>query len=195
MKETVRVNPLEDIIVAMRPVAPDLPFELPNSVRPLDPTMPLGEVLSGGPGGFHDPDGNPVTVINQLVNFGWEYVLHCRLLGHEEMDMMHGMPFAKAPRAPTDLTASDQAGGVVLTWTDNSVAETSFLVEWSTDTGGPWTLLAELPADTVTYTDTEPFAGSRYYRVRARNTIGYVTPFPVILSDSQPSNTALITGL
>ena len=38
-KETVRVDPLEDTIVAMRPVAPTLPFEVPNSIRPIDPTQ------------------------------------------------------------------------------------------------------------------------------------------------------------
>jgi len=191
-KETVRVNPLEDIIVAMRPVAPDLPFEVPDSVRPLDPTMPLGMELSGGPGGFHDPEGNPVTVTNELVNFGWEYVLHCHLLGHEEMDMMHGMPFVVAPRAPTGLAASDEAGGVVLTWTDNSIAETSYMVEWAMDAAGPWTLLAELPSDAETYTDTEPFTGTRYYRVKARNTVGYQAPFPVVTADSSPSNVVLV---
>ncbi|WP_287153145.1 DUF5719 family protein [Candidatus Solincola tengchongensis] len=192
-KETVRVNPLEDIIVAMRPVAPDLPFELPNSVRPIDPTMPLGAVLSGGPGGYFDPQGNPVTVTNELVNYGWEYVLHCHLLGHEEMDMMHSMPFLLAPRPPSGLQAADGPGGVLLTWTDNSVAETSYVVEWAADAGGPWSLLAELPAGSVAYTDTEPFAGTRYYRVLARNSVGYVAPFPVMTADSSPSNVVSVT--
>ena len=37
-KETVRMNPLEDIIVALRPIIPNLPLDLPNSIRLLDPT-------------------------------------------------------------------------------------------------------------------------------------------------------------
>ena len=38
-KESVRMNPLEDIIVALRPFAANNhPFKLPNSVRLLDPT-------------------------------------------------------------------------------------------------------------------------------------------------------------
>ena len=46
-KETLRVSPLEDTIVALRPVAPTLPFTIPDSIRPIDPTMPLGTVLAG----------------------------------------------------------------------------------------------------------------------------------------------------
>ncbi|NPV58709.1 MAG: hypothetical protein HPY75_03475 [Actinobacteria bacterium] len=195
-KETVRVNPLEDIIVAIRPVAPDLPFEVPNSIRPIDPTMPLGSTLRGGPGGLFDTNANPVVITNELVNFGWEYVLHCHLLSHEEMDMMHAMPFATAPRAPTDLTATVDASGVILAWSDNSVAETSYVVEWAEDQGGPWNVLAELPANTVTYTDTSTFTGTRYYRVFARNTVGSLVPaFPTANADSATSNTASATLL
>ena len=39
-KDTVRISPLEDTIVALRPIIPTLPFELPNSIRPLNPMMP-----------------------------------------------------------------------------------------------------------------------------------------------------------
>jgi FtsP/CotA-like multicopper oxidase with cupredoxin domain len=107
-KETLRVSPLEDTIVAMRPVAPTLPFDVPNSIRPIEPTMPLGVTLKGAPGGmgFFDPSGEPVTVINNLVNYGWEFVWHCHMLAHEEMDMMHSMVFTKAPRAPASLNAT-----------------------------------------------------------------------------------------
>ncbi len=41
-KDTVRMNPLEDCIVAMRPTTPTLPFKVPDSVRALDPSRPLG---------------------------------------------------------------------------------------------------------------------------------------------------------
>ncbi len=36
-KETVRTSPLEDTIVAVRPITPTLPFEIPNSIRLLSP--------------------------------------------------------------------------------------------------------------------------------------------------------------
>ena len=77
-KESVRMNPLEDCIVALRPFAANNhPFKIPNSVRLLDPTRPLNSTI-----GFTnvDPAGNPVTVTNQMCNFGWEYVDHCHIL-------------------------------------------------------------------------------------------------------------------
>jgi len=84
-KETVRMHPLEDIVVAMKGDFPKVPFGVPLSIRPLDPTSPLDTTtqFTGV-----DPNGNPITVVNQMTNFGWEYVWHCHLLGHEENDMM-----------------------------------------------------------------------------------------------------------
>ena len=41
-KDTVRVSPLEDTIVAVRPIVPTLPFNVPDSIRPLNPMMPIG---------------------------------------------------------------------------------------------------------------------------------------------------------
>jgi FtsP/CotA-like multicopper oxidase with cupredoxin domain len=88
-KETVRMNPLEDCIVAMRPVAPTLPFKVPDSVRPLDPTMPVNDPITV----TNPADGNAITIPNALTDFGWEYVWHCHLLGHEENDMMRPIVF------------------------------------------------------------------------------------------------------
>ena len=45
-KETVRMNPLEDIIVAMRAKTPTFPFAVPDSIRLLDPAMPQGSTRS-----------------------------------------------------------------------------------------------------------------------------------------------------
>jgi FtsP/CotA-like multicopper oxidase with cupredoxin domain len=98
-KETVRMHPLEDIYVAFKPARPVLPFLIPNSVRPLDVTQPLGSTI--GFTGVDPYTNNPITVTNQMYNFGWEYVWHCHLLGHEENDMMR--PLVLRPRAPADF--------------------------------------------------------------------------------------------
>jgi FtsP/CotA-like multicopper oxidase with cupredoxin domain len=84
-KETLKMNPLEDVYVAVKPVRPKLPFVVPPSIRPLDPSRPLGTTaqFTG-----KDAQGNPITVTNQIVNFGWEFMWHCHLLGHEDNDMM-----------------------------------------------------------------------------------------------------------
>ena len=41
-KDTVKMNPLEDIIVAMQPAQPQVPFGLDRSIRADDPSQPLG---------------------------------------------------------------------------------------------------------------------------------------------------------
>jgi len=61
-KETVRVSPLEDTIVALRPITPTVPFALPNSFRPLNPAFPIGSEM-----GFSQIDpltGGPLTTPN-----------------------------------------------------------------------------------------------------------------------------------
>jgi FtsP/CotA-like multicopper oxidase with cupredoxin domain len=90
-KETVRMNPLEDCIVAAKFTLPTVPFAVPNSVRPLDVTAAIGS--SGGMANFtpFDALNNPVTITNQVYDFGHEYVWHCHLLGHEENDMMRAL--------------------------------------------------------------------------------------------------------
>ena len=90
-KDTVRISPLEDTIVAVRAKAPTIPFPVPDSIRPLNPAFELGSTQ-----GFSNIDpftGQPTTTINQMTNFGWEYVWHCHILSHEESDMMRPMTF------------------------------------------------------------------------------------------------------
>lgn len=211
-KETLRVNPLEDTIVAVRPVSPTQPFEVPNSVRPIDVTMPLGAVLPGPPGGFKDPQGQPVTVTNHLVNFGWEYVMHCHLLGHEEMDMMHGVVIAVPPLPPEGLAGIYAGTDVNLTWTDGSISETAYIVQRSTSLPS-WTTIATLPSPLdgtgpsrgtlMYYNDTVVADGTiYYYRVLANKVVGdtevYAASigFPTASANSTPSSTlAVDTGL
>jgi FtsP/CotA-like multicopper oxidase with cupredoxin domain len=84
-EETIRMNPLEDVFVAVKVVRPKLPFAVPDSIRLLDSTMPPGSTMEFT---GKDAQGNPITVGNTLVNFGWEFMWHCHLLGHEDNDMM-----------------------------------------------------------------------------------------------------------
>ena len=204
-KDTVRISPLEDTIVALRPVIPHLPPSwggLPNSIRLLDPSMHEGEYIAnttlqealGMPIFAFNPDGEPVDIINHYVNFGWEYVWHCHILSHEEMDMMRSQAVGVAPAPPTSLTAARIGNGanrrVDLSWTDNSKNETAFIVQRSTTLVGPYSTIAELPSSrlgVVPYVETGigPGTGTRsytdpigntnqtfFYRVFALNTIG-----------------------
>jgi FtsP/CotA-like multicopper oxidase with cupredoxin domain len=84
-KETIKMNPLEDVFVAVKATRPIVPFSVPDSIRPLDPSMPLGTTTQFT--GL-DAQGNPITVVNAMTNFHWEFMWHCHLLGHEDNDMM-----------------------------------------------------------------------------------------------------------
>ena len=184
-KDTVRMSPLEDTIIAIRPIMPKVPFEVPNSIRPLNPSMPTGSTSI-----FNnvDPQGNPSpAIVNNLVNFGWEYVIHCHIMSHEELDMMRPESVAVPPNAPDGLTASGAANrNIQLAWNDNSINETSFLVQRTSD-GTTWTDVGTSPSPIAeanthglrTLVDTTSDISQAYrYRVIAQNTIGYGGAFP-----------------
>ena len=166
-KETVRMNPGQDVILAVRAMVPTLPWKLGNSSRLLEPSMPLNATFT---------DANGVVVTNTLQDYGWEYVWHCHLLGHEENDMMRPMVFEVAPAAPSALGATSGTGSVALAWTDNATqpAATMYTVERATNIGFTAGVvdIAVNNATAVTYTDTVA-AGTYFYRVRAENAAAF----------------------
>lgn len=198
-KDTVRTSPLEDTIVALRPVIPQVPFEVPNSVRALNPMMPLGST-----DGFQniDPGGIPTgAVVNSLVNFGWEYVIHCHMLSHEEMDMMRpeSLALPPVPVAAGSITATrsgtNAAPRITLTWPDNSITETSYVIQRSADQT-TWTDAGTLQVPlavnntkgtTRTFVDTAASVATPWYRVIVQNTVGYGQEFPSLTVKSAPT--------
>ncbi len=132
-KETVRMSPLEDVIVAIRPVRQNLPWPLPDSIRLQDVTVPQGNQIRV----VDSLSGNTTNVANEYINFGQEYVWHCHLLGHEENDMMRPMIFQVPPEAPSNLSAVAVSQDVNLTWKDNAVTETGFIIQRDTDPSFP----------------------------------------------------------
>lgn len=121
-KETVKMHPLEDIIVAVRAkTAPATPFGMPHSYR-----QPAPNQLATDNHGITQIDpatGNAPTVPfnNSPVDYGSEYVWHCHILGHEENDFMRPFVFkAHELLAPTFTVTSATAGatGVTVQWTD-----------------------------------------------------------------------------
>lgn len=201
-KDTVRVSPLEDTYFAIRPIIYVLPWEIPNSVRPLNPMMPIGDTTMFNP---TDINGNNAPIVNSLVNFGWEYMMHCHILSHEEMDMMRPVLVAMPPLAPDNLTynfiGSGNATRVMLTWNDNSITETAFVVQRSADSGLTWVDLTRMisPLDQpnthrvgLTYTDmTYNPNNSYYYRVVAENSVGYGGSYPGLTVKSMTANLAV----
>ena len=211
-KETVRVSPLEDTYVAVRPIVPTIPFGVPESWRPLNPMMPIGARGSAnGPNGTEagfnntDANGNPIApIVNEKVNFGWEYVYHCHILSHEEMDMMRPVSVvvkSDAPVAPTNLTFT--RGSVILNWTDGTPVNYADPTTWSgtqNEIGfrierapadlngptGPYQPIGTALANVTTYTDLPTDPTQTYsYQVIAWNAAG----------DSAPTNAVIVEGV
>jgi fibronectin type 3 domain-containing protein len=170
-KETVMMSPLEDIIVAVRAKKPKLDgFGVPLSERLMDPTQP-----EGSPFGFTQIDaatGNPAVVTNALKNFGWEYVWHCHILGHEENDFMRPISFNAnegIPAAPLIIGATVATNGAAtLNWADNSDSEYKFDIQRAdavlpaaggSPTFGAYASVGTALANATTYIDTTAVPG------------------------------------
>ncbi|HEU4385967.1 MAG TPA: hypothetical protein VFR85_20950 [Anaeromyxobacteraceae bacterium] len=213
-KDTFRVNPLEITFFALRPTVPtpaQLPFEVPDSVRLIDPTLPeAATLIPPPPAGWFDPAGIGIPeILNHLVNFGWEYVWHCHILAHEEMDMMHSLVFAVPPKAPTALVAvasgTANAPTVVLNWQDNSVKEVQFTLQRASDpnfTVGLTSFNYANPVPTtvgqVNFTDRTVTPNNIYwYRVFAIGAPvgdGFTAGFPTMSADSVSNTVSVQTG-
>ncbi|PXA64683.1 hypothetical protein CVS29_14120 [Arthrobacter psychrochitiniphilus] len=205
-KDTVRVSPLEDTIVAVRPILPKLPFAIPDSNRPLNPMMPLGAKgsitgVNGYEAGFNNTDtnGNPIDPItNVMTNFGWEYVWHCHILSHEEMDMMRPIAVS-TPRTLADasvLSFTRAANEVLLSWTDGTPVSITDPTTWgnakneigykieraplTNGTAGTYAQIAATLANVTTYTDKTAGTGEYAYRVTAWNAAGNTVSVPVL---------------
>jgi FtsP/CotA-like multicopper oxidase with cupredoxin domain len=128
-KDTVRMNPLEDIIVGLQPITPQLPWPIPNSVR-LNDVSGMGNAFTN----LNPFSNGGANTADAPTNFGWEYVWHCHILGHEENDMMRPIMWQVPPNTPGPLVvAANTNGGVDISFTDNSASETGFTVQRDID--------------------------------------------------------------
>jgi FtsP/CotA-like multicopper oxidase with cupredoxin domain len=169
-KETIRTNPGQDVIVALRPVSQTLPFKLPDSIRLINPALPEGATWT---------DSNGTVVTNTKENFGWEYVWHCHLLGHEENDMMRPFVFKVAPDAPSGLGATPGPSSVSLNWTNNAgwPVATNYVIQRARNAAFTSGVTNISRAGTPTsFSDTGLLPLTQYfYRVRAEDAAGYST--------------------
>ncbi len=185
-KDIIRMNPLEDVVVALRPKLQTLPFKLPNSHHLLDPT----KEATADPTRFYNLD--PTTsvqsnVTNLVANYGYEYLWHCHILGHEENDMMRAIAVATEPEAPSMTSISLAAKGLNINWVDNSMTSNWVLIERSTtnaftkgiNTTSFTVIQPECTSQTGcarTYNDTTAVTGlsakNYYYRVTSYVTVG-----------------------
>jgi len=215
-KETVKISPLEDTIVAVRPRAPALPFGIPNSLRPLNPGIPIGSPMGFNSVDWQTGQARVPAVTNQMYDFGWEYVWHCHILSHEEMDMMRPIVLKVVSNIPNALVLSAISSSPTqndLSWTDptpvnyvtsagfgDPKGEIGFRIERATDAGA-FAPIASALANATTFTDSTAVAGTMYrYRVVAFNTAGdsvsnivtLGTPIPA--PPTAPSNLVATAG-
>jgi hypothetical protein len=178
-----------------------LPFGLPRSTRLLDPSMPVGSTANFTP--VAPPAGVPAAaqLSNVTNDFGWEYVWHCHLLGHEENDMMRPIVFDVPSTVPTaPVLSAATTNGVKLTWTDptpynyatglpastlgNPMNEIGFRIMRGTGTAGALTQIGTALANQTTFTDRTAVGGTVYqYQVVVYNAAG-----------STPSTTLRVTA-
>ncbi len=214
-KDTVRVNPLQDTYVAIRPIVPAVPFGVPDSIRPLNPMMPIGargarNGINGQEAGFNNtgPTGAPIApIINEVINFYWEYVWHCHILSHEEMDMMRPVSVFVPRALPDAPVLTFTRGSVILNWTDgtpvnyadpttwgNPKNEIGFRIERAAigNNGviGAYSVVTTVPANTTTYTDLTPIPGQGFsYRVIAFNAAdGASTSNEIVVAAPPPAD-------
>jgi hypothetical protein len=135
-KETLVMNPLEDVYVAVKAVHPVTPFGVPKSARLLDPTQGVGssegltniDPTTGQAPTFQMSLVNGVTTSlptqnglysNQMTSFDNEYVWHCHILGHEENDFMRPFIFHPNVTVPDAPALVKHVGNKVL-WKDTT---------------------------------------------------------------------------
>jgi hypothetical protein len=182
-KDTVRMNPLEDIIVALRPRTMNLPFKLGNHHRTQDPSNADNASPNTAMSFNLDPTtGNASDVLNNSSNYGWEYVWHCHILGHEENDFMRAIAVAAQPEVPLASNATGASTSVTVNWTDNSVVSNWVEIQRATNAAFTQNVTtfnviepecASQSGCPRSYVDTTvPANTSVYYRVRANNTVG-----------------------
>ena len=175
-KDTLRVDPLESCLIAIRPVLPRLPYKLDASRRLLDVTRPPGAT-----GGFTELDpvtAAPATVVNGPADFSWETYWGIHLQGGEESHVARPLVIQGSPEAPEALMATAGDGPVVtLTWTGPIFPPpvVGYVVERADDESfRKGRASFEAAADAESLTDDSAQAGRSYfYRVRAEGETGY----------------------
>ena len=138
-KDTFKVNPLEIIFLALRPTVPtpsQVPFEVPDSVRLIDPVLPDGAPLSQpSPAGWFDPAGNAARRDHEphgQLRLGVRVALSHPLARRDGLHALAGVCGAadggdeSRPRPGPTLS-------VRLAWTDQSIKETQYRIERALD--------------------------------------------------------------
>ncbi|HMJ70778.1 MAG TPA: FG-GAP-like repeat-containing protein [Cyclobacteriaceae bacterium] len=113
-------------------------------------------------------------------SFETETKYYYRIRGYNTQASVYDSLMLVIPARPTGITAHAVNASVVnLTWKDESLYETGFVVERKYGAGN-FEVIANLPSDTEQYQDIGLAAGSTFeYRVRSKNEHGSLSPIGV----------------
>ena len=198
-KDTLRLNPLEDVVIAMRAKRPTIPFGLPKSSRLLDPSKPLGTVNAPvAPAlpvpGVQYASGMGFTVAagvtpalaasNVTADFDNEFVWNSAILSHSEDDFTRPVvykPTVVVPAAPSNLT--DPLGNGTLTWTDPTPSGVAATLANAQNEIGFKILQATLAADGITWSYT-PFLVNGVQATVPANKTSWTQPLPIVANSA-----------
>jgi hypothetical protein len=112
----------------------------------------------------------------------WDRVLSDAEISRLRSDQSSSKDPSTVPLAPSDLAAQPVSAGLVsLTWQDNSLNESGFVLQRSTD-NSHFTNIANLATDTTNYLDSlADTNGTYFYRVAAFNEFGVSDYSPVAI--------------
>lgn len=164
-QDSVRIDPAEDAVLAVRAA---VPTGLPFTVGDRQPDIPAGSASTAG-----DRQAAP----------GWCYTWQSQLLGHQAYGLVRPLVLRVAPTGPTGLGGTAVPGcatelpAILLRWTNHAdrPAATELLIQRATDpefTAGLHEM--RVAAGDTRYADTAIEPGVTYYhRIRAQNRAGY----------------------
>ncbi len=178
-RDSIRVNPLENTLIAVRAKKLNLPFGLPQSFRAPDPSKVPGVVVAGA----------VTPAVNVPQSYDNEFTWNSQILSHSEDDYIRPVVFTPTVTVPGKPVLT--ANGTLLTWTDptpaasakgNAKNELAFDITraplvlnaatWAY-APGTYAALITVPANSIQYVDTTAVAGTYYsYIVSARNVAG-----------------------
>lgn len=166
--------------------------------------LSASDVMSGVARIAYRVDGAASETIGSVVNLGpGTHTVAFRaqdVAGNWSAVSSVGVSVSAAPGAPTGLAAMPAAGpAIALTWTDTSSDEGGFVIERAQNGTASFTQIAQVGANTTSYTDSSvDWASTWYYRVRSFNSSGssaWAGPVSVKVDGTAPVSTALVNGV
>jgi len=135
---------------------------------------PIGQNYAVGCDATVDNNGPYSHPAGYIEGTGEELLIQSLYDAQFSERLTHGIgPDTPGRLMVTDYSYTDTTKTVALSWLDIAMDENKYILERSSDQGLSYDLLAELDADTESYTDENILQENYHYRLRAVNEIGF----------------------